>query len=111
LLHVRLTGRREGDAHPSGDEHLAVVHTDRCEEQISDPATQGTGRGRISDVLTEDDELVAPQAGEGVPMPPDGVVGAEPRPEASSYLYQHHVTGGVAEPVVDPVELVDSNDH
>jgi hypothetical protein len=111
LVDIPCAGCRERDPDRGGDQYLTVGQTDRCLEERGDPPTQGPGRSLITDVLAQDDELVASQAGKGGPATADGVARPEPRGEASSHLGQHQVAGVVTELVVDPVEAIDVDDE
>ena len=82
------------------DEQLLALEQQRLRERLEDPLGGVGGVLRAADVLEQDRELVAAEAR-------GGVAGADARVQALGDLEQHLVAGGVAEAVVDRLEVVE----
>ena len=97
-------GRRlaldDRDAQAGADDDLLLIQPQRLQERL-EHALGGVGRLlRADDVLEQDGELVAAEARRGVG-------GADARGQALGDLAQDLVAGGVAEAVVDRLEVVE----
>ncbi len=93
------------DAEAAADEELLALEPQRRGERREDPLGRVGGVLRAAHVLEQDGELVAAEARRGVARA-DAVV------EALGDLQQHGVAGGVAEAVVDRLEVVEVHeDH
>ena len=92
------------DAEAGADDQVVVVELERAAERVEDPLGGLDRRLRVVDVLEQDRELVAAEAG-------GGVGGADARGDALGHLEQDPVAGGVAEAVVDGLEVVEVDEQ
>lgn len=90
-------GRRDPTAH--GHRHLAAVQRERRPDRLGHPHPQQLDVG-LGHPVADDDELVAPEPGQGVTRPDHGL-------QALRHQDQQLVAGGVPDAVVDHLELVD----
>lgn len=91
--------QRHGDAHAGPHEHGRPVQIERRPELDGQAGRHRRRAGFSLDVLTDEEELVAAEA-------PDRVAGTQRPLEARGHLLEQPVTGGVAEAVVDHLEVV-----
>ena len=95
-----LPAAREGDPDAGGHEVLAAREHERLGEHRGDPLGHLDRGVLVGDVLEQDPELVAAEAG-------DGVAGADRLREPRSRRGQQLVADLVAEAVVDELEAVE----
>ncbi len=88
------------DAHAAPHEDLVAVEAQGGPQGAGDPGRHLDRHLHAVDVLEQHRELVAAEARQGVAL-------AHARPDAASDLDQHLVAGGVAEAVVDGLEIVE----
>ncbi len=87
------------------DDELLLAHVDRLAQALEHPLGDVDGLLRALHLLDQDGELVAAEAGDRVGRA-DGVA------QAMRDLLQHRVAGGMAEAVVDRLEVVEvDEDH
>ncbi len=90
----------EGDAHAGVTGDLFSVEIEGFGEALDDPLGNVGGFRRPGQVLEEDRELIASQAGDAVGGPAAGA-------QALAYRDQQEVARTVAETVVDGLEIVE----
>ena len=97
---VDLALARQRDADTRGDEGLEPVEVERLVQRADDPFRHLLGFGDIREVLTEHDELIAPE-------PSNGVAHAHDVADALRGLAEQHVAGLVSQAVVHHLEVVE----
>jgi len=90
---------RRGDPDAAADRDVVAAGHDRGGDRAHDAVGDGA-HVVVAQHRAERDELVAPEAG-------DGVAAAHERGQAACHLDEHLVAGMVAERVVDPLEVVE----
>ena len=98
------SGLGHRDAQAGADDDVVVVELERAGQRLEDPLGGLGGGLDVVDVLQQDRELVAAEAG-------GGVGGADAGRDPLGHLEQHPVAGGVAEAVVDGLEVVEVDEH
>ena len=101
-----VRGARLGhrDAEAGADDDVVVIELERAGQCLEDPLGGLGGGLDVVHVLQQDRELVAAEAR-------GGVGGTDARRDPLGHLEQHPVTGGVAEAVVDGLEVVEVDEH
>ena len=92
------------DAEAGADDQVGVVELERADERVEDALGGLDRRLRVVHIFEQDRELVAAEAG-------GGVGGPDARGDALSDLEQDPVAGGVAEAVVDGLEVVEVDEQ
>ncbi len=93
----------DGDPDRGSDQHFAAEDLERLVHRIEDPVCR-VGDRRLVDVLEQDDELIAAEAGRCVG-------GAHAFQQASRSIAQDLVAGDVSEAVVDVLEGVEVDEQ
>jgi hypothetical protein len=99
---VRAGGQRDADA--AADEGVAVLERERLRQRLEQALRDGDRVVRAADVLADEDELVAAEAG-------GHLVAADGRAQALGDRQQEAVAGVVAEAVVDDLEAVEVDEQ
>src|SRR5205814_898040 len=88
------------DAEAGVERDQVAVDAHRVAEDLEHPGAGVVGQVWFDEVLEQDGELVAPEPGAGVALTDDAL-------EAASHRLEDGIAGGVAEAVVDGLEVVE----
>ena len=94
-----LPAIRQRDADAGGDEHLTLCQRDRAGDLVEDPLSHSHGDRGLSDVSTEDGELVAAESSHGIARP-------EGPAQPLTNGHQQLVASVVSQAVIDHLEVI-----